>query len=284
MFSKELVLIILFIILTCILQKINLLKKKIENFTNLSSNKLIKNVKDEEKKLICFSLWGKNECYNWGALENALLAKKIYPGWICRFYIGKNVIPDVVKYLQKLDNVELIFMNDNKAMTNMFWRFEPIFIGKCKMYLSRDTDSRLNIREKVAVDIWEKTNKDILIIRDHRAHNYRILGGMFGVKNNALLKFKDDFKNRYSSSNMKYGDDQEFLKTVVYPKIKNNSLIFDKNHHFKDEKVLQIPENEYPVCIGQVDCVNYNEIHKAYGINISSSKRIRDHSNDKNII
>ena len=26
------------------------------------------------KKIIAFSLWGNNECYNWGAVENALLA------------------------------------------------------------------------------------------------------------------------------------------------------------------------------------------------------------------
>lgn len=281
MVSKKQILIILLLILIFFICRRNMLRQKIDHFTNFSSNKLIKNIKEQDKKLICFSLWGNNECYNWGALENALLAIKIYPEWICRFYIGKNFIPDVVKYLQKLDNVELIFMNENKSMTNMFWRFEPIFIGKCKMFLSRDTDSRLNIREKTAVDIWEKTDKDILIIRDHRDHYHRILGGMFGVKNNALLKFKNEFEIRYHSSNMEYGDDQEFLKTIIYPKIKNRAYIFDKNHHFKDEKVFQIPENEYPVCIGQVDCVNYDEIKKTYGINIASSKRIRDHSNDK---
>ena len=59
----------------------------------------------------------------------------------------------------------------------------------------------------------------------------------------------------------------------------NKSLIFDKNHHFKDEKVFQIPENEYPVCIVQFDCSNYQEIQKTYGINISYSERIRDYSN-----
>ena len=277
MVYKLLILILLLISFTILLCKY---EKNVEKLKNINSNKLIKNIENSEKKLICFSLWGDNECYNWGALENALLAKKIYPGWICRFYIGQNVIPDVIKHLRKLDNVELIFMKENKAMTNMFWRFIPIFREECKMYLSRDTDSRLNVREQIAVKIWEKSEKDMIIIRDHYHHNKRVMGGMFGVRNNLLTKFKKKFDVRYNSSNMRYGDDQEFLEKVIYPKVKNNCIIFDKKNYFSDENALQIPENEFPTCVGQVDCKDYSEIEKTFGLKINSVKRVRDHSNN----
>ena len=259
---KIFLLITLFTILLC-------KNYEIEKFTNSS-----------KKKLICFSLWGSNGCYNWGALENALLAKKIYPGWICRFYIGKNVIPEVINYLKELNNVELVFMKENKAMANTFWRFIPCFEEECEIYLSRDTDSRLNIREKKAVEIWENSNKNILIIRDHKEHKKRFLAGMFGVRNNILNKFKKDFRKRYNSSNMQYGDEEKFLETVIYPKIKNDCIIFDKMKYFSDEKVIQIPEKEYLSHIGSIECNNYDEIKKHYGLNIKEFKRVRDYSND----
>ena len=38
---------------------------------------------------ISFCLWGNKGCYNWGALENALIAQKLFPGWTCRYYMEK---------------------------------------------------------------------------------------------------------------------------------------------------------------------------------------------------
>jgi len=41
-------------------------------------------------KVIAFSLWGDNTCYTLGALQNASLAKMVYPEWMCRFYVGQS--------------------------------------------------------------------------------------------------------------------------------------------------------------------------------------------------
>ena len=47
-------------------------------------------------KIISFSLWGNDKKYTFGALKNADLASTIYPGWTCRFYIGKSVPSSII--------------------------------------------------------------------------------------------------------------------------------------------------------------------------------------------
>jgi len=42
------------------------------------------------KNIISFSLWGNDPMYWKGAVKNIKLAKELYPGFICRFYVDKN--------------------------------------------------------------------------------------------------------------------------------------------------------------------------------------------------
>jgi hypothetical protein len=263
---KHLFLLFLILLLFILNLKNNKTNTK-ENFNNIKKN--------ENKKIICFSLWGNNECYNWGALENALLAQKIYPEWICRFYIGRNVIPEMISKLQKLNNVELVYMNEHKSMGNTFWRFSPVFEEDYEVYLSRDTDSRLNIREKAAVDEWLKGKKNICIIRDHKYHNEKIMAGMFGARNSCLKKYKNLFLESLNKPNEAYFSDQLFLRNI-YDKVKEDSLIFDNHNHFKNEKLLNIPETNFKGYIGEIVCDNFDEIKKKYGLEIKKVDRKRD--------
>ena len=63
-----------------------------------------------KKKIISFSLWGKIRLYCIGAIKNAILAKKFFPGWICRFYYDKSVPEKIINKLKELDNTELVFI------------------------------------------------------------------------------------------------------------------------------------------------------------------------------
>lgn len=188
------------------------------------------------KKLICFSLWGNHEFYNYGALENAILAKEIYPDWICRFYYLDNCDIKIINELKKMDNVEMILMEGENNYSNMFWRFIPAFNEKDVIILSRDTDSRLNLREKYAVDEWLKSDKDFHIMRDHPYHTTEILGGMWGCRNNILHPLRDIFNSFFR--NNAHGWDQQFLKNCVYPLVVNNSFIHASHYklelHCKD--------------------------------------------------
>jgi len=102
------------------------------------------------KKIISYSLWGTNPRYTIGAIRNAELAKVIYPDWLCRFYTGDDVPKNITDHLLALD-AEVIDMNGT-GWNGMFWRF--LAADSDNIIISRDTDSRLNQREKFAVDEW----------------------------------------------------------------------------------------------------------------------------------
>ena len=114
-------------------------------------------------KLITFSLWGQDPKYLIGAIRNAELAKEIYPDWRCRFYVGQSVPSQIIIRLESFDNVDVVRRPEFGDWRGMFWRFLPASEKGIDVMISRDTDSRLNIREKSAVDEWLASDKKLHI-------------------------------------------------------------------------------------------------------------------------
>ena len=182
------------------------------------------------KKIISFSLWGDNPKYTVGAIKNALLAQIIYPEWICRFYIGNDVPQHIRNQLDDL-NVEIMEMGDS-GWNGMFWRF--FAADSYDIVICRDTDSRLNLRERVAVDEWLSSDKDFHIMRDHPYHNTEILGGTWGCRNGIIRGVEEAIQdyNKGSFDNQ-YQVDQNFLREVVYPLVKHESIVHDEFFELK---------------------------------------------------
>jgi protein O-GlcNAc transferase len=183
------------------------------------------------KKIISFSLWGTNPIYNIGAIRNAELAKDIYPEWICRYYVGKSVPSEIIEKLNSFDNTEIIFMDTDGDWTGMFWRFYPASEDDVDVVIVRDCDSRINPREKEAVDEWLQSDKGFHIMRDHPWHNTAILGGMWGSKKGVVTKMKN-LIDLYVKGDF-WQVDQNFLRDIIFPIVKNNSLVHDE---FFDKK------------------------------------------------
>ena len=99
--------------------------------------------------------------------------------------------------------------------------------------ISRDTDSRLDIRDKAAVEEWIKTGKDYHILRDNCQHTRPMAAGMWGVRGGVLKEIRkmvDDYR-LFSIENDIYdwfGVDQKFLEEIVYPLTRGNSLVHDE--------------------------------------------------------
>tara|TARA_R110002110_G_scaffold43418_14_gene134896 strand:- start:246 stop:893 length:648 start_codon:yes stop_codon:yes gene_type:complete len=178
------------------------------------------------KKIISFSLWGENPVYNAGAIRNAELAKEIYPDWVCRYYLGKSVPLTTIQELGRFNNTEIFVMNEPGDWRGMFWRFYPASDLNVDVMLSRDTDSRLNLREKAAVDEWLTGDKDFHIMRDHPQHATEIMGGMWGVRN-GLLPDMVNMINDYVKGDF-WQVDQNFLRERVYPLVKKNTMVHDE--------------------------------------------------------
>lgn len=204
-------------------------------------------------KIITFSLWGDCKNYNYGALENAVIAKDIYPDWICYFYLGKDVIPSVKTYLSTLNNVKIIDKSkDENKLSNMLWRFEEAFISD-NIVISRDCDSRLNIREKLAVDEWLNSDKDFHIMRDHcNGHSGRVLGGMWGSRNGVLKQYKTVYDTYCSNKNNRYYYDMDLFNKNLYWKLLDDNRLYIHASYFKYEyETHTFPECKYNGFVGE---------------------------------
>jgi hypothetical protein len=177
-----------------------------------------------KKKIISFSLWGTNPKYTYGALRNAELAPEIYPGWICRYYIGKSTPQEIIDELKSKSHVEVVLMDEDGDWNGMFWRFYPISDIDVEIMLSRDCDSRLSYREKCCVDEFVSSNKMFHSMIDHPFHN-GIMGGMWGVKT-GILKDMKKLIDDWDKTNT-WQTDQSFLNTIIKPIVQDNMLIHD---------------------------------------------------------
>ena len=176
------------------------------------------------KKVISYSLYGNKPIYLLGAVRNAQEVGKYYPDWGLRFYIGRSVPGHIVKSLTDL-NAQLVFESGAEDASAMFWRFQVFSDPEVERAMVRDADSRLSIREAMAVKEWVLSGKDFHIMRDHPAHDCAILGGLWGAKAEALRGISLMIESQVL--NGCYGEDQDFLGKYIYPLAHKSSIIHD---------------------------------------------------------
>ena len=185
------------------------------------------------KNVVAYSLWGDKPMYWVGAIKNIELVSEKLPGWICRFYIDKNCKQNLIDII-KGDNVEVFLVDpigsndDRLSHHGMFWRFSASEDPEVNVFLSRDCDSRISDREINAINEWLLSDKDFHIMRDHPYHSAPILGGMWGSRNGIMIKIGlSNLINNWclnKRTNYLYGIDQDFLREVIYPLVKDKSM------------------------------------------------------------
>lgn len=207
--------------------------------TQVNSNKanveILKHITKDKKKVISFSLWGDNPKYLVGANYNAIIARQLFVddgGWICRFYVSKDMNVNLIKTLIDMDNVE-VYKVLNDEINGLFWRFlPPIDDESIEAFIVRDTDSRLSLREYISVCDWYNSNKRFHIIRDHPHHDNVVLGGLWGMKkiNNKfpidLQLYKSTLESYWKNKN--WGCDQTWLWEKIIPEVTKECLIHDE--------------------------------------------------------
>ena len=164
--------------------------------------------------------------YTYGAICNVEIAKIIYPDWICRFYYGDSVPDDIVKKLKSFENVEIVRMIEDSKTNYMTWRFLAYDDYDVEIVLSRDADSRLSFREKKLVDIFESSDFLFHDVRDHYLHLHT-MGGMWGMKKGAIVSMFE-LLNEHNIG-MSYGEDQNFMLSIISPLLKEKTLYHDSN-------------------------------------------------------
>lgn len=194
------------------------------------------------KKIVSFSLWGDDPKYLVGALKNIHLMPKVYPGWTARFYIpheqlvgpnGHALINEFLmtghekEYVETNTKIEIHGMAEPGTWHGMFWRFQPASEDDVDVFISRDCDSRISLREAAAVEEWIKSPYLVHSMADHPYHFHPkagLMGGMFGMKRHACPQMKDliaQFKAKYPNA---WQCDQDFLRDYVFPLVAHKTF------------------------------------------------------------
>ena len=137
------------------------------------------------------SLYGNQSSHIYGALRNAQLRSVYFPEWSLTFYIPtqenaapQNSIPEYL--LRKLRTLGCNIVEVDPLQSG----YSPELLSWLAMdntqldyVLVRHVTSRLNARDKAAVNEWIRENKAFHCIRDHPAFvKMSIVPGCFGVR------------------------------------------------------------------------------------------------------
>jgi hypothetical protein len=184
------------------------------------------------KQVISYSLYGQQLKFLVGAIKNAQLAQRFFPGFTVRFYVGKSVPTWCRSTLALFPNVEIIPVDAEENSLARMWRFRAVLDPSVDVVLSRDADARLSYREVLAHQEFLDSQFDFHIIRDHpTGHGYLISAGMFACKNKGM----HFFEKLWSEAPLRdtYMQDQEFLSSHIYPQIAGNVLVHDPYYNYQ---------------------------------------------------
>lgn len=184
------------------------------------------------RKIISFSIWGTDKMYLDGALENLLIASKIYPEWTCRFYL-RNDVPYEVEDILYTNGAEIVRIEPpyKGEWEGLYWRFYPAADSSIERFISRDIDSILNVREAAAVNEWIESGKPFHIMRDHEFHSMPILGGMWGCIGGEVPDMVELIR-KYGDFSKK-GADQIFLEKTIWKQAYFNNITHGE--YYKDK-------------------------------------------------
>ena len=218
-------------------------------------------VDNRSRNLISFSVWGEDMRYLNGAIANAVVARYLYPGWTPRFYTDEST-PRSFRDALAQNGAQVVTVEDLPAdRYGLFWRFLPEDDPDVDIYLVRDADSVMNVKERWAVADWLKAGKAFHVMRDHPQHSELILAGMWGAHRGNIGRMRERIveiveSGRNVGNNLTL--DQQFLRNVVWPLVRNSVTIHDAYFEFmtptRFSDDFALPR---PIHIGQNDWVNF---------------------------
>ncbi|MBU6385918.1 MAG: hypothetical protein KGS49_08280 [Planctomycetes bacterium] len=195
------------------------------------------------KRVVSYSLYGTNPLYIQGAIRNVRLVPKIYPGWTPRVYVSQEIDARAIDELHAA-GAQVIRKHRSGLIDGMFWRFLPVGDPTLDAVIIRDTDSRPTLREASAVEQWLDSGRTLHLMRDHPEHQVVIMGGMWGCRKGAVPDI-ESLIDRWGVWARK-GQDQVFLREVIYPRFKHDLLVHSELFSYGDEFCLPFPMQRKP--------------------------------------
>ena len=213
------------------------------------------------RNLIAFSVWGDNIRYLNGAITNAIVARYLYPGW-SHASMPTRARRQAFRDALVQNGAQVVMVEDLPAdRFGLFWRFLVEDDPDVDIYLVRDADSVMNIRERWAVADWLSSGKAFHVMRDHPQHSELILAGMWGAHRGNIGGMRERIEACVrAGSNVGNNAtlDQHFLRNVVWPIARNSVKIHDDYFDFMAPTRFS---TDFPLPgamhVGQDDWVNF---------------------------
>lgn len=197
------------------------------------ATKITTGIMEQPKNALSFSLYGDDPKYAVGAIQNTQLAKTQYPGWDVVMHVERGHY--AIQRLRE-EGATVIEHDPQPGHLGMRWRFETLADTSYEAVCVRDADSRVGPREVGAVNEWLASGKTLHVMRDHRQHKKPVMGGMFGMRPNG---FDMAAALAAADKGAGYGDDEAWLGSKVWPKLKDDAMIHDSQdksaHQFVGE-------------------------------------------------
>ena len=183
------------------------------------------------RQIISFSLFGVNPRYLTGAVQNAIVARYLYPGWAVRMYVDDSVPQEAIRaLLQEGAQVRKVSSSWPAARYGLFWRFLIEDDPDVDIYIVRDTDSVMNIKERAAVEDWLASGKAFHVMRDLPSHSELILAGMWGAHRGNIGGMQKRVETVVEGQVKKLNNvtiDQVFLREQIWPIVRQDALVHD---------------------------------------------------------
>ena len=162
------------------------------------------------------------------------------------------------------NGAQVVLLDDLPAARfGTFWRFLVEDDPSVDIYLVRDADSVVNVKERWAVADWLKSGKAFHVMRDNPQHSELMLAGMWGAHRGNIGEMRERVE-RAVEAGKNVGNnltlDQHFLRNVIWPIARNSVQIHDDYFGFMDptrfSEDFPLPR---PMHIGQNDWVNFRK-------------------------
>lgn len=188
------------------------------------------------KKVVSFSLWGNNDHYTYGAIENAkIIGDEFYAGWESWFYTHPSVDKNIQSKIKDA-NGKIILSNYSDNFSMLFERFKPMSDSEVSIFVSRDCDSRISDKEYQSVLEWQNSDFQFHAMRDHFHHHLFVMGGLWGAKTHGLVDTRQAYQAMIDQTlGDKYNDDQICLN-FFYKKYHKTFLEHDDRQRHKGIK------------------------------------------------
>jgi hypothetical protein len=188
-----------------------------------------------ERNIIAFSLFGSDSKYCEPAVLNAQEQARIYPHWVCRFYVDGSVPDSVIARLAKSGAQIVPVAGPAAQWPGPMWRFLALDDPLAHRLLFRDADSVISRREAGAVAQWIAGGQRFHNMRDWCSHTELMQAGLWGAVGGSLPPL-EQLMHRFLSAPLasRYFADQFFLRQYVWPYASTSLMQHDSVFGFMD--------------------------------------------------